>query len=309
MINLFPSPLAQGESAGQEPNASVQGVSSPVEQASRASTAMAGNPSLGGSDLPQAYTGMSVPFGPPELDAQRLAELVCECHGLAHASLDGTHLVTVRDGTGQELMHYMGEYSGGRRHGMGVWQGGDQDCMLHYSGQWANGYMSGQGVFSWRHQGHSFEGIFYMGCPQKGVITTASCRTLTCSFIGDRPILSPGLRPSSYAAIDTDIDDLGNLQNPLLNSRVMATPEPDFQEKVRTPLEGGGGRGARRKRRAWRRRRRLEREEEFIRVSISLRIRSRVGVCCHCCTLALSRRSGLIVSSRDVKPQTPDPRP
>ena len=83
-----------------------------------------------------------------------------------------------------------------------------------------------------------------MGCPQKGLITTASCRSLACSFTGDRPILSPGLRPSSYAAIDTDIDDLGKFKNPQLNSRVMATPEPDFREQVR------------RRRREWRRRRR-----------------------------------------------------
>ena len=144
-MNLFPSQPAQADSARQENNTPVQGASSPVEQASRASTAIAGNPSQASSNEPQAYTGMSIPFGPPELDAQSLAELVCECHGIGYASLDGTHLVTVRDGTGQELMHYMGEYCEGRRHGIGVWQGSRQGCMFHYSGQWADGYMSGEG--------------------------------------------------------------------------------------------------------------------------------------------------------------------
>ena len=209
--------------------------SSPVEQASRASTVV--DVDQNQANALQTYTGMSIPCGPTEIDSQTMSVLVCECHGQSCSNLDGTHLVTLRDAKGQELMHYMGEYRYGRRHGTGVWQGGGEDGMFHYSGEWMNGLMNGEGVFTWKHKGHSFQGIFRMGCPVKGVITTSSCRSLACSFAGNLPILSPGLKPETYAAIDTAIDDDGNLRNPMLNSRVLATPEPEFRECPGTPID------------------------------------------------------------------------
>ena len=89
----------------------------------------------------------------------------------------------MRDGQGEEVMHYMGDFKRGRRHGSGTWQGGDGGC-FYYCGGWRDGFMSGQGLFSWRQSGHKFEGVFREGCPVSGVITTAGNRRLRVSFAG-----------------------------------------------------------------------------------------------------------------------------
>jgi hypothetical protein len=165
-----------------------------------------------GSEYPAAYSGVSIPYGPPEISAQGMSTLVCQCHGAACQTLNGKHIVPVFAPDGSERMNYTGAYRNGCRHGTGVWQGGDNG----YSGSWANGFMSGEGEFSWKTAGHTFRGLFRLGCPLTGIITTASGRKLSVTFRGNAPILSPGLMPETHVAIDTDISTVAGPQPPLL---------------------------------------------------------------------------------------------
>jgi hypothetical protein len=169
------------------------------------------SPPAVGSEFSAAYSGMSIPYGPPEISAQVLSPLVCQCHGAASSTLHGKHIVTVFAPDGSELMNYTGAYRNGCREGTGVWQGGDNG----YSGSWANGFMSGEGEFSWKTAGHTFRGLFRLGCPVTGIITTASGRMLSVTFRGNVPILSPGLVPETHVAIDTDISTVAGPQAPL----------------------------------------------------------------------------------------------